>query len=67
LFAIFKLYLSQEKLGKTTQHQFYFKDVITLFKQPLIYSVFTEKDSSLVEPFITQLTKENRIFLEQNT
>lgn len=61
LFAVFQLFISQEKLQKNSINEFYHKDVIRFFKHQSIYS-FVPK----IDDFTTQIAKENQTFISQN-
>ena len=37
--SIFQLFINQEKLQRTQQEQFYYKDVLQFFKQPNIQAL----------------------------
>ena len=60
LFAIFQLFISQEKLQKNSINEFYYKDVIRFFKHQSIYS-FIEH----IDKFTAQIAKENQTFISE--
>ncbi len=61
LFAIFQLFISQEKLQKHTANEFYYKDVNRFFKHQLMYAFLDN-----VDDFTAQIAKENQTFINQN-
>lgn len=60
LFSIFRLFLSQEKLQKREENEFYYKDVIRFLKQQSIYKLIPEIDA-----FSDKIAKQNQIFINQ--
>lgn len=65
LFSIFQLFISQEKLQKTTEDLFYHKDIVRFFKNPLIYKVLVENTPTAVDTFIQQIAEQNLTFIGQ--
>ncbi len=61
LFAIFQLFISQEKLKKSITNEFYYKDINRFFKHQLIYG-FLEG----IDDFTAQIAKENQTFINEN-
>ena len=61
LFTIFKLFISQEKLQKNLQNEFYYKDVIQFLKHQLIYGILEG-----VDDFTIQIAKENQTFIKED-
>lgn len=61
IFAVFQMFLSQEKLQKGIVNQFYYKDVIRFFKHQNIYNFIPN-----IDDFTTQIVKENRTFINEN-
>ena len=62
LFSIFQLFISQDKLQKTTVNEFYYKDVISFFKQAAIYKLLPE----IAEEIATKIAKQNSTFIDGN-
>ncbi|MFY9241582.1 MAG: PD-(D/E)XK nuclease family protein [Polaribacter sp.] len=60
LFAVFQLFISQEKLQKNIVNEFYYKDVIRFFKHQ---SIYTSIDN--IDTFITQIAQENQTFINE--
>ena len=60
IFAIFQLFLKQEKLQKSVVNQFYYKDVISFFKQAAIYKILPE----IAEEIATKIAAKNSTFIE---
>jgi len=63
ILSIFKLFIVQNKLNRTTSNEFYYKEVIQFLKEPLLYYCFTEKDQEVVNLFLITIAKENLLFL----
>jgi len=66
LFSIFQLFISQEKLQKTADNQFYYKDVIRFLKHQSIYKLLSTTNTNLVDDFTEEIGKENYIFITKN-
>lgn len=64
LFSIFQLFISQEKLQKTAENQFYHKDVVRFLKHQSIYKLLSQNNASLVDDFTEEIGKENLIFID---
>ena len=71
VFSVFQLFLSQEKLQKTTQNLFYYKDVIRFVKQPAIVRLIGDMSEKITEQIAkennTFIAKENIVFFLKNT
>ncbi len=61
LFAIFQLHISQEKLQKKAENEFYHKDVIRFLKHPSVYNLIHD-----IEDFTSKIAKNNQTFISQN-
>jgi len=61
IFAIFQLFISQEKLQKSTTNQFYHKDVIAFLKHQSIYNLIPN-----VEAFSTLVANQNQTFITKD-
>lgn len=61
--AIFQLFSTQEKLQKTIQQEFYFKDVIRFFKHPLVYQLLEVDGHNIFENISIQIAKNNDSFI----
>ena len=61
LFSIFQLFISQDKLNKTTINEFYYKDVLRFLKHQSIYKLIPEIDA-----FSDDIAKQNQTFIKQN-
>ena len=61
LFAVFQLFISQEKLQKKRVNEFYYKDVIRFFKHQSIYGLI-----STIDDFTSEIAKENQTFINEN-
>ncbi|MGB1284549.1 MAG: PD-(D/E)XK nuclease family protein, partial [Polaribacter sp.] len=60
LFSIFQLFISQDKLQKTTVNEFYYKDVIRFFKHQSIFKLVPE-----MVDFSDEIAKQNLSFINQ--
>jgi hypothetical protein len=65
-FAIFQLFLSQEKLQKTLVNEFYHKDVIRFLKHQSMYQLLSANESPFVDSFTQEIGKENYIFISES-
>ena len=61
--SIFNLFLNQEKLQKTTQQQFYFKDVLQFLKQPSVQPLLMDGDSNIFDGISMKIAKDNQAFI----
>lgn len=61
LFAIFQLFISQEKLQKNSVNEFYYKDVIRFFKHQSICRLLSN-----IDDFTVDIAKNNQTFINQN-
>jgi len=61
--SIFQLFSTQEKLQKTSQQEFYFKDVVRFFKHPLIYQLLEIDGTNVFEEISIQIAKNNDSFI----
>ena len=64
-FSVFQLFLTQEKLQKTTTNLFYHKDIIRFIKQPSIYKVLSLEDNAVSDTIAIIIGKENKTFISQ--
>jgi len=65
--SIFQLFITQEKLQKTASNEFYFKDVIRFFKNPITSQLINTYDDQFVFKMQDEITKENRSFIDFET
>ena len=61
--SIFNLFLIQEKLNKKVTNEFYYKEVVRFLKEPLLFHLFNENDSKMINAFLINISKENLLFL----
>jgi len=61
--AVFQLFITQEKLQKSTTNEFYHKDVLRFFKNPLMFQLLKEKDAAFILKIQTWISAENRSFI----
>ncbi|WP_339661261.1 PD-(D/E)XK nuclease family protein [uncultured Polaribacter sp.] len=60
LFSIFQLFVSQDKLQKSSVNEFYYKDVIRFFKHQSMYGILTN-----IDDFTSQIATENQTFITE--
>ena len=63
--SIFQLFITQEKLQKTLHNEFYHKDVVRFFKNPLVYQLVKEEDPGFILKILNLISQENRSFISQ--
>lgn len=61
--SIFQLFINQEKLQKADTNEFYYKDVIRFFKNPIVYQLIQKHDPELIFHIQSVISNENRSFL----
>lgn len=65
--GVFQLFITQEKLQKTTTHEFYYKDVLRFFKNPLIFQYLAEGNEAFILNIQNIISLENRSFISLET
>jgi hypothetical protein len=63
ILTVFQLFITQEKLQKSTTHEFYHKDVLRFFKNPLMFQLLKEEDAAFILKIQTWISAENRSFI----
>lgn len=63
LFAIFQLFINQEKLQK--EDAFYHKDVVRLLKHPLLFKILTVEGKFLSDIIAESIAKNNNTFVKK--
>jgi hypothetical protein len=61
--AVFQLFMTQEKLQKSATNEFYYKDVMRFFKNPLMFQLLGEEDAAFILKIQTLISSENRSFI----
>ena len=61
--TLFKLHLNQFKFNKVREHQFYYKDVLKLLKDPFLNKI----QGGLLQKLSIEINNENAIFLSAET
>lgn len=61
--SIFNLFINQEKLQRTIQEQFYFKDVLQFFKQPNIQSLLIVNEVNIFDAIALKIAQDNDAFI----
>ena len=64
IYSVFQLFLSQEKLQKTSENLFYHKDVIRFIKEAPIYQLLQLDSISIADEIATAIAKENNTFID---
>jgi hypothetical protein len=65
--AVFQLFLTQEKLQKSSSHEFYYKDVLRFFKNPLIFQYIAAGNETFILNLQNIISQENRSFISIET
>lgn len=66
IFAIFQLFLNQEKLEKKEENLFYHKDVVRLIKDATIYRLLQiDEQTNIADVLSETVAKENNTFISQ--
>ncbi len=65
--TIFQLFITQNKLLKNETNEFYHKDVIRFFKNPIIFQLFNREDHRAIFEIQRSISKENSSFISQTT
>lgn len=63
IIAVFQLFITQEKLQKAKVNEFYYKDVLRFFKNPLMFQLLKENDAGFILKIQDQISAENRSFV----
>lgn len=63
IFAIFQLFITQEKLQKSTTNLFYHKDVVRFIKEPFIYQLLSENELEVADTLCETIVQENNTFV----
>lgn len=66
IIAVFQLFITQEKLQKTKINEFYYKDVLRFFKNPLMFQLLKEKDAGFILKIQDRISAENRSFISSD-
>lgn len=64
-FSVFQLFLTQEKLQKTTDNVFYYKDVVQFIKQGAIYKLLFKDEAAISDEISMQISKDNIMFVSE--
>ncbi|MFY0631957.1 MAG: PD-(D/E)XK nuclease family protein [Flavobacteriaceae bacterium] len=65
--SIFQLFITQDKLQKQETNEFYYKDVIRFFKNPIVSQLINTHNDQFVFKIHDQISKENRSFISFET
>lgn len=63
IISIFQLFITQEKLQKEKSNEFYYKDVLKVFKNPLMFQLIEETDANFILDLQDRISSENRSFI----
>ena len=61
--SIFNAFHNQEKLQKTAQQQFYFKDVLQFLKHPSIQPLLIEGNTNIFDSIAAKIAQDNEAFI----
>lgn len=61
--AVFQLFITQEKLQKSATNEFYYKDVLRFFKNPLIFQFLADGNEAFILNIQNVISQENRSFI----
>ncbi|MBL4605827.1 MAG: PD-(D/E)XK nuclease family protein, partial [Flavobacteriaceae bacterium] len=65
--SVFQLFITQDKLQKTGTNEFYYKDVIRFFKNPIVSQLINKYDPQFGFKIHDEISKENRSFINLET
>ena len=65
--SLFQLFITQDKLQKSATNEFYYKDIIRFFKNPIVYQLINKYDNQFVFKMHDEISKENRSFINFET
>lgn len=65
--SVFQLFITQDKLQKTKTNEFYYKDVLRFFKNPLIFQFLSEGNEAFILNIQNVISRENRAFIPFDT
>lgn len=65
--TVFQLFITQEKLQKSISNEFYYKDVLRFFKNPLIFQFLAEGNEAFILNIQNVISQENRSFISFDT
>lgn len=64
--SIFQLFITQDKLNKTTTEQFYYKDILQFFKHASIQPLLIVDDHNLFDTIALKIAEDNDAFISVN-
>ncbi|TVZ56476.1 PD-(D/E)XK nuclease superfamily protein [Lutibacter sp. Hel_I_33_5] len=67
IFAVFQLFLTQDKLQKSASNQFYYKDVLRFIKHANIYKLFSEQNIAIDVILDKTIIARNSMFVDVET
>lgn len=65
--SLFQLFITQEKLQKSTRNEFYYKDVLKVFNNPLMFHLLKDSKSNIILEIQKRISSENRSFISLET
>ncbi|WP_347172688.1 PD-(D/E)XK nuclease family protein [Polaribacter uvawellassae] len=65
-FAVFQLFLTQEKLNRTQAEQFYYKDVLQFFKHASIQPLLIENGTNVLDKISLKIAEDNDAFIDKS-
>ena len=63
--SVFQLFITQDKLQKTVSNEFYHKDIVRFFNNPIIFQLINEGSEGVVLNIQETISKENKSFVNE--
>lgn len=63
--SIFHLFITQDKLQKTISNEFYHKDIVRFFNNPIVFQLINEGSEGVVLNIQETISKENKSFVNE--
>jgi len=61
--SVFQLFITQDKLQKTVSNEFYHKDIVRFFNNPIVFQLINEDSEEVVLNIQETISKENKSFV----
>jgi len=63
--SVFQLFITQDKLQKTVSNEFYHKDIVRFFNNPIVFQLINEGSEEVVLNIQETISKENKSFVNE--
>ena len=63
--SVFQLFITQDKLQKTVSNEFYHKDIVRFFNNPIVFQLINEGSEGVVLNIQETISKENKSFVNE--